>query len=193
MIWQFGVASDIGGRKEQQDRVEIISSPGGEEHLVVVADGMGGHHGGAEAAQAVIDTSRCFFESPGHGEDPLASLEQNCLRAHSVVHELGQGASPSPGSTCVMLYLSGDEACWAHVGDSRLYHFRNGKLMNRTSDHSMVQLLVAQGEMSEEEMANSPLQNQLYMRLGGGESPKPDLGATDAMQGDIFVLCSDGF
>jgi serine/threonine protein phosphatase PrpC len=93
----------------------------------------------------------------------------------------------------VLLYLNGPEAYWAHVGDSRLYHFRNGRLLNRTQDHSVAQLMVAQGRFKETDAATSALQNQLYMRLGGNELPDPDFGASEVEADDIFMLCSDGF
>lgn len=192
MAWRFGICSDIGGREEQQDRAQIFAGQERGDHLVVLADGMGGHHGGALAAQAVVDSSGHLFAAHGIA-DPLADLETHCLRAHEAVAELGDQEGQSPGSTCVMLYVAGDEAYWAHVGDSRLYHYRNGKLLNRTRDHSLVELLVARGELAEAEMASSPLQNQLYMRLGGEEVPKPDLGSAEVQRGDAFLLCSDGF
>jgi serine/threonine protein phosphatase PrpC len=192
MTWRFGTASDIGGRGEQQDRVEIIASPDGGDYLLVVADGMGGYQGGARAAQAVIDTARRFFET-GKVTDPLNALERLCAEAHQAILAIGDHEGQPPGSTCVLLYVSKDEASWAHVGDSRLYHFRNGTLLTRTIDHSMVQLLVARGEMAEADMATSPLQNQLYMRLGGKQPLSPILGAAEVREGDLFVLCSDGF
>ncbi len=192
MTWRFGIGSDIGGREEQQDRAEILAAGSGDAHLVVLADGMGGHHGGALAAQAVVDATRRLFEADGV-DDPLAALERYCVDAHRAVAGIGEPGEPAPGSTCVMLYVAGDAAYWAHVGDSRLYHYRKGRLLDRTRDHSLVQLLVSRGELAEEEMATSPLQNQLYMRLGGDDAPKPDLGSADVQKGDAFVLCSDGF
>lgn len=192
MAWRFGTASNIGGRDEQQDRVDIIASPDGDGYLLVVADGMGGYHGGALAAQAVIDSAKRFFET-ARVADPLDSLGKLCAQSHQAIADVDAQGSQPPGSTCVLLYLSADDAYWAHVGDSRLYHFRNGKLLTRTLDHSMVQLLVSRGEMSEAEMANSPLQNQLYMRLGGKQQPNPEFGAAEVQQGDLFMLCSDGF
>lgn len=192
LSWRFGLCSDIGGREEQQDRAAVFAAKDRDAFLVVLADGMGGHHGGARAAQAVIDTLRERFETEDVG-DPLSALETYCVEAHRAVSAVGEQGGQSPGSTCVMLYLSGDEACWAHVGDSRLYHYRNGMLLNRTQDHSLVQLLVSRGELTEEEMATSPLQNQLYMRLGGQEVPQPELGSAEVHKGDAFMLCSDGF
>jgi serine/threonine protein phosphatase PrpC len=192
MPWQFSLASDIGGRSEQQDCLEMLSLNSGDTHLVVVADGMGGHRNGALAARTVIETARRRFNA-GPTSDPRSFLQQLCLESHQGISVLGRNEPRSPGSTCVVLYLNGQEAYWAHVGDSRLYHFRDGQLLNRTQDHSVAQLMVSQGRLKETEAARSALQNQLYMRLGGNQPPEPDFGASEVEAADIFMLCSDGF
>jgi serine/threonine protein phosphatase PrpC len=192
MPWQFSLASDIGGRTEQQDCLEMLSLNSGDTHLVVVADGMGGHRDGALAARTVIETARRRFNA-GPISDPRAFLQELCLESHQGISKLGSDEPRSPGSTCVVLYLNGPEAYWAHVGDSRLYHFRNARLLNRTQDHSVAQLMVAQGRLTETDAATSALQNQLYMRLGGNEPPEPDFGASEVEADDMFMLCSDGF
>lgn len=192
MPWQFSMASDIGGRSEQQDRIDTLSSEHGDSHLVIVADGMGGHRDGALAAQAVIETARQHFNA-GPAADPRAFLEDLCLESHKAINDLGADEQHSPGSTCVLLYLNGPEAYWAHVGDSRMYHFRGGKLLNRTRDHSVAQLMVAQGRLDEADVDSNALQNQLYMRLGGNNIPTPELGASAVDHSEFFMLCSDGF
>jgi PPM family protein phosphatase len=192
MPWQFSLASDIGGRSEQQDCLEMLSLNRDDTHLVVVADGMGGHRDGALAARTVIETARRRFNA-GPISDPRAFLQELCLESHQGISKLGSDEPRSPGSTCVVLYLNGPEAYWAHVGDSRLYHFRNARLLNRTQDHSVAQLMVAQGRLTETDAATSALQNQLYMRLGGNEPPEPDFGASEVEADDMFMLCSDGF
>jgi PPM family protein phosphatase len=192
MPWQFSMASDIGGRSEQQDCMEMLSSDCGRAHLVVVADGMGGHRDGALAARTVIETARRHF-SNGEASDPRAFLRSLCLESHRAISGLGGDERRSPGSTCVLLYLKGPEAYWAHVGDSRLYHFRDGRLIGRTRDHSVAQLMVSQGRMQDSDATTKALQNQLYMRLGGNDLPEPDVGATEVEGDDVFMLCSDGF
>ena len=186
------MASDIGGRSEQQDRIDTLSSESGDTHLVIVADGMGGHRDGALAAQAVIETAKHHFNA-GPLSDPRAFLEHLCLESHKSISNLGGDEQQSPGSTCVLLYLNGPEAYWAHVGDSRMYHFSSDELLNRTQDHSVAQLMVAEGRLSEADVHTSALQNQLYMRLGGNNIPEPDFGASEVRDSELFVLCSDGF
>jgi serine/threonine protein phosphatase PrpC len=192
MLWQFSMASDIGGRNEQQDSVDILSSDSGDSHLIIVADGMGGHEGGALASKTVVETARQHFNN-ARDPDPEAFLSKLCLESHNAISALGADEQRSPGSTCVLLYLKGTDAFWAHVGDSRLYHFSNNELQQQTCDHSVVQLMVARGDMSEAEASTSSLQNQLYMCLGGSSLPVPDLGAHAAVHNELFILCSDGF
>ena len=192
MSWQFSMASDIGGRREQQDCLDRLSLNGSDSHLVIVADGMGGHRDGALAARTVIETARRRL-SKDKPSDPRAFLKSLCLESHQAIRELDVKDDRSPGSTCILLYVNGPEAYWAHVGDSRLYHFRNGELLNRTQDHSVAQLMVEQGRLKEGEVAGSTLQNQLYMRLGGDKTPQPGFGASVIEADDTLMLCSDGF
>ncbi len=188
--WQFGKASDLGGRTEQQDRVEILSDPKGGTHLLVLADGMGGHHNGALAAQAIVDTASRLFE--GRVEDPDGFLAELCVECHGALASIDGSGARSAGSTCVLLYLNAERAHWAHVGDSRLYLFRGGELIDRTFDHSVRRLMIEQGRVREGDPEAAALQNQLYMRLGGAQLPKPDLGFIEVKPGDLFMLCSDG-
>jgi serine/threonine protein phosphatase PrpC len=192
MSWRFSMALDIGGRKEQQDCMEILRSDVDDSHLIIVADGMGGHEGGALASRTVIETARKCFNND-RGPDPQQFLNELCLESHHAISALGEDETRSPGSTCVFLYLNGQEAYWAHVGDSRLYHFQNGKLLYRTQDHSVVQLMMDRGDMRESDVADSGIQNQLYMCLGGTTVPEPDHDAYAVEENELFMLCSDGF
>lgn len=193
MIWQAAKAEAIGGRKEQQDRVELFESRDGSERLLVLADGMGGHSGGAIAADAVVETARSLWRK--HILQPLAPeqlLRELIQSAHARINAEGEKKDISPRSTAVLLHITDHQANWAHVGDSRLYRFRGSDLVGRTLDHSVVQMLVDMGKVDEQEMATHPDQNRLTQSLGGDSDPEPDLESGQVEMGDGFVLCSDG-
>jgi PPM family protein phosphatase len=196
MKWYLEKAEHIGGRNEQQDNVAIFSTDNGKTHLLVVADGMGGHQGGRLASQTVIKSAQQAFEKYQSGQkitSPPKFLQYICELAHDNINQLEKQYGFSPHSTCVLLYIHNQKAWWAHVGDSRLYHFRHKKLLLRTKDQSVVQLFVDLGRITEEEMATHPDQGRLLSGLGGKEPVKPEFDQAIVRPGDSFVLCSDGF
>ena len=188
--WDRGAASQQGGRREQQDRWGVFQTPDQEGLLAIVADGMGGHLDGALGAQIVIDVARNFVQNSPDAlrADPPAALNQLCWRMHEAINSQSETAR----STVVMAWLDRRQAHWLNIGDSRLYHFRRGRRLMRTRDHSAVQLLMDLGEIDESEMASHPAQNRLYRCLGGAETPKPDAGHFAVQAGDLLALCSDG-
>jgi len=178
--WQFASATDIGGRSEQQDRLLVNADPAGGSQLLVVADGMGGHNDGALAAEMVIRAAAAGLGA-GPLQDPLVQMREMLIGVHRHIAALQPDAPHAPGSTCVMLYLEGCSAYWAHVGDSRLYHLREGRSIFVTCDHRAVD-------------SSDPGGNQgLYMCLGGRNPLQPETTACEVMPGDLFYLCSDGF
>ncbi len=185
----LAVHADIGGRKEQQDRVAAFR--GKEAHLLVLADGMGGHEGGALAAQMVIDVAANCFQTGG-ANTPTELLSSIVNGAHESINALGSEMGISPHSTCVLLHITATVATWAHVGDSRLYRFDHGHFVERTVDHSITELKRMQGRITEQDMKDHPDQNRLYEALGGNEPPQPDIGSKQAASGDGFLLVSDG-
>lgn len=192
MPWNFSKALDIGGRREQQDRVCVFNDHKRDRHLLVVADGMGGHLDGAKAAQTVLNVAQKQF-SLDQKSDPESFLEKLCAAAHRSINKLNVHGERSPGSTGVFLYLSGPEAYWAHIGDSRLYQFRDGAIRARTEDHTVDQLIRAQGSDGGGDSKARALASSLYKRLGGDSPAEPEFGATEALCGDVFLICSDGF
>ncbi len=189
------VAQHQGDRKEQQDRVALLPHPkGGGVALAVVADGMGGHTGGVLAAQQVIHTAGTNLgQFSARSELPRELLESSICEAHLLIKASRFINEKDPHSTAVMMLLQPGKASWAHCGDSRLYRFRGGRLMFRTTDHSYVEDLVSKGRISPEQALVHPNRNILLTSLGGNESPRIDHGETDDLQaGDAFVLCSDG-
>lgn len=188
--WDRGAASELGARREQQDRWGLFPLPDQDGLLAILADGMGGHLDGALGAQIAVEEARKFAHDAAlpSFSDPLSALGRLCQIMHEAINRQSENAR----STVVIVWLQGDRAHWLNIGDSRLYHLREGQRVMRTRDHSAVQLLMDLGEIDESEMATHPAQNRLYRCLGGEEPPKPDSGQMIVQPGDLLALCSDG-
>ena len=189
------VAQHQGDRQEQQDRVALFPHPrGGGVALTVVADGMGGHTGGALAAQQVIYTARNNLEQfSARSESSRSLLEASLNEAHLLIKASRFMNEKDPHSTAVMLLLQPGKVSWVHCGDSRMYRFRGDKPFFHTTDHSYVEQLVAKGKITQEQALVHPNRNILVTSLGGNEAPKIDFGESKDLQvGDSFLLCSDG-
>lgn len=190
-VWMTAHADHIGGRQEQQDRVAALANDGAV--LLVVADGLGGHKGGARAAETVVAAAADGWErQPPPWPDPARTLAAIRDDAHGRIRAIADSEGINPGSTCVFLYADAARASWLHVGDSRLYHFRDDILISRTRDHSMTQVLLEMGKIAEEEMATHPDQSRLLSALGGEDPPKETEDSVAIEPGDAFFLCSDG-
>lgn len=188
-------AQHQGDRKEQQDRVAIF--PHGRRKgvaLAVVADGMGGHTGGALAAAQVIHTTKNNLDHFAPADESAKCLLENSLReAHTMIKASRFMNEKDPHSTAVMLLLQPGTVTWGHCGDSRLYRFRDGEPIFRSVDHSYVEHLIAAGRLTHKEALVHPKRNVLITSLGGKEEPKFEFGAArDLADGDSFVICSDG-
>jgi serine/threonine protein phosphatase PrpC len=184
-----------GSRKVNQDR--IAYTYGRDTLLLVVADGMGGHAGGEIAAQiaARLFVERFHQEAKPVLLDPLKFLQESLERAHAALGSYANQFSmlETPRTTCVACVVQAGFAYWAHVGDSRLYLFRQGKLIGQTKDHSKVQYLVDQGLIGAEDVSVHPDRNKIFSCLGGMTDPVIDLSRrTPLHDGDVLVLCTDG-
>ncbi|HRP98699.1 MAG TPA: protein phosphatase 2C domain-containing protein [Rhodocyclaceae bacterium] len=189
------VARHTGDRREQQDRVGLFAHPRRPGTLLaVLADGMGGHSGGAMAAEQVVLKARQNFESYAPGcETPQNLLAGIVNEAHLVIRLTRFTSEKDPHSTAVVLLLQPDRVDWAHCGDSRLYHFRRAATASRSQDHSLVGELMRKGRLDAAAASNHPQRNVLLSCLGSEREPKIDFGrAAPLVAGDSFLLCSDG-
>ncbi|MDR1462766.1 MAG: protein phosphatase 2C domain-containing protein [Azoarcus sp.] len=189
------VARHIGDRKVQQDRVAILTHPSHPGALLVaLADGMGGQNGGAAAAEHVIAAAHRGLEAfTPATEQPERVLDATIHAAHGAIRMSQFANEQDPHSTIVMYMLYRGKTYWAHCGDSRLYHFRDRRLLARTNDHSLVGELQRRGKLSAEEALQHPQRNVLIACLGSDRPPRIEHGSSgDAVTGDRFLLCSDG-
>ena len=140
-------------------------------------------------------TAKQLFErySPDH-DDASALLTQIVQEAHIVIKLTAISSEQEPHSTIVAFIINPNGDChWVHAGDSRIYHFHNGRLVKRTMDHSYVQTLVDRGELTEEEANVHPQSNILMGCLGAEDDPPITHHVIDQLKpGDVLMCCSDG-
>lgn len=168
--------------------------------IFLVADGMGGAARGDLASRIVADTlpSLLIESSSDLPEPKIQAMAQiageSLLRLNS---HLFQQAESQPelrgmGSTVVLAWILGLEAVIAHLGDSRAYLLRKGRLHPLTRDHSLVQMLVNFGEIEPEEARTHPARNQITRCVGMQGEPIPEISIVELAPGDLVLLCSDG-
>ncbi len=185
----------LGARETNQDRVSVVVSE--QAALLIACDGMGGHSEGERAAvlaQALL-TER-FNQTPQPLFDPLGFLHLVLGAAHQKVVATGTGMplETRPRATCAVCLVQQRSAYWAHVGDSRVYHLRGGRVLTRTRDHSHVEVLVREGVISADQLQTHPMRNFVESCLGGEALvPEMSLSRRQALQaGDILLVCTDG-
>jgi len=184
-----------GSRKANQDRTSYGYTR--DSLLMVVADGMGGHLHGEVASHIAVQLLTEAFQREAKPAltDPLAFLQKSVLDAHYALQDYAKARDliESPRTTCVACVVQNAVAYWAHAGDSRLYHIREGKIQAQTRDHSRVQMLVDQGRVREEAVQNHPDRNKIFNCVGASTRPQVELSKpTPLRQDDTLILCSDG-
>lgn len=196
MQYEIGRVSLLGNRKNNQDRLGVAESHGGI--VLILGDGLGGKPGGELAAETLVKSVQ---HSLRHEimpvEEPENLLEQLIIKAHHAVRSMGANQNPpiEPGSTAVLCLIQNNKAWWAHVGDSRLYLFRDGLPIYRTQDDSYVEHLYQKGEISLEKRDGHPMRNYVTQCIGvmpAEPKVKVSKGA-ELQKGDTLLLCSDGF
>jgi len=186
------IQSKIGGRSENQDFYGTAQTPYGE--LIVVCDGMGGHNGGRHAAEVAVQV---ILEDVTKSEDtnPANALQIAITKANAAIWKESHANInlKGMGTTVVALLLTPEKAICCHVGDSRIYQLRKGKILHRTFDHSHVFELVKAGLITEEQARLSEKSNIITRGLGIRSTV--DIEITDNLyyqKGDRFMLCTDG-
>jgi serine/threonine protein phosphatase PrpC len=192
---EYAKVSALGDRSDNQDRAAVVAA----EHaaLMLVFDGMGGHSDGARAAETGLKVVQdLFMKATLPIFDPQGFLYMALSRAHDEVVSLGHGIAVDfrPRATCAICLVQEGGSFWAHVGDSRIYHVRDGQVLSRSRDHSHVEVLIQEGAITEEEALDHPMRNFVECCIGG-DSPIPDMSITGKKvlePGDTLLACSDG-
>ena len=187
--------SRVGGRANNEDRTTYCYSR--DALLMVVADGMGGHHYGEIAAQIAVQTLADTFQREAKPllADPFRFLQKSMTNAHHAIldYTTRHHLRDTPRTTCVACIVQDNVAYWAHAGDSRLYLMRDGRVIAQTKDHSRIRLLIEEGMISEAQAAFHPDRNKIYSCLGSPTPPEIEFSRkTPLNHGDILLLCSDG-
>ena len=196
MRFALAQATRIGGRANNEDRVGFWSTPGAA--LMAVADGLGGHLHGELAAEMAVELFGAVFrrEAQPRLADPALFLARAMAAAHAAIQREAQRLDlpETPRTVLVACVVQDGHAWWMHVGDCRLYLIREGRIMSRTRDHTVVQQLIDQGRIREEAVASHPERNRLLQCLGGYLAPMPEEAQRMRLaRGDVLLLCSDGF
>ena len=196
MKFQLAKQTRIGTRQVNQDSMGHWQTR--EALLLAVADGLGGHARGEVAAQLAISLLGKAFEREATPKlaDPDEFLARSLSAGHTAIMREGErlGLSETPRTVIVACVVQDGYAYWTHVGDCRLYYVRQGRIIYRTRDHTVVQQLIDSGRIREEAASSHPERNRLIQCLGGYQAPRPETPTRERLwKDDLLLLCSDGF
>jgi len=178
--------TDTGRQRRANEDSHLARAP-----LFVVADGMGGAQAGEVASRLAVESFQAGLGDVASPEAALAGLtEEANARIHELSHSHAEQAGM--GTTLTAVYVGEREISLAHVGDSRAYRLRGGRLERLTDDHSLVDELMRQGRLTPEEALEHPQRSVITRALGPEGSVEVDTRSYAARDGDVYLLCSDG-
>lgn len=180
--------TDVGLRRDTNQDSFFAEYP-----LFIVADGMGGHAGGEIASQRTVARLEALVGSEDVSREAIEGaleLVVGDIAAHPETTDEGTGTT----LTGLFLESVADDTHWValNIGDSRVYLLRDDRLVQVTTDHSVVQELIAAGKISPDEAEGHPYSNVITRAVGASELTAPDYVTIDVRVGDRFVICSDG-
>lgn len=183
---EFAFYSDVGGRANNED--SYLAKKADAFYLFIVADGLGGHDDGEVASRAVVDAIKESLTS-GQSTDVVRAVEY----ANEIVLARQELTLSKMKTTVALAYVGEEKTVISHVGDTRVYAFRKGKIVFQTMDHSASQLAVSAGEIELSEIRGHVDRNVLTRALGASERVKVDVTTLSNSEFDALLLCSDGF
>lgn len=189
---EYYMFTDKGGREINEDCVKTASY--GDSYCFVLCDGLGGHGRGEVASALVAESIAQRFAANGDSdtfiETALDEAQEKLLSEQKRLH-----APMEMKTTATVLTINGGEYKIGHIGDSRVYVFRKNKVLSRTLDHSVPQMLVLAGDIKEKHIRRHPDRNRLLRVMGvEWDSPRYEISESGTLKkGDAFLLCTDGF
>lgn len=176
-----------GRRQNNEDSVSLME--GGSSLLAIVADGLGGHDDGEIASGQVVTSLNRMLRTQMPDEDILVDAIR---QANQDIVDIQKPGRPMR-TTVAVLWIGDYSVVAANVGDSRIYQFRDGKIIYQSVDHSLAQMAVLVGEMDKSEIRTCKDRNKLVRVLGNEAAPRVDTELLNMKPGDRFLMCSDGF
>ncbi|MFM2163442.1 MAG: hypothetical protein RLZZ383_2954 [Pseudomonadota bacterium] len=201
MRWIASGVTDIGRRRDRNEDAYAVDDDRG---VYVVADGMGGHAGGAHASALAVTKVTTEFaaavraaddELPGARGAVVAAALRASVQAASariLAYAKDHPEFKGMGTTVVVLVADGAEAHLAHVGDSRIYRFRGQEVAQLTEDHSLVAQSIRDGLITPEQARTHRMRNVITRALGFDDAVDVEVRTESVAPGDVFLLCSDG-
>ncbi|NNV56944.1 PP2C family protein-serine/threonine phosphatase [Limnovirga soli] len=188
----FKTISSTGKREQNEDAFLTIEEAG----IFIVCDGVGGSNKGEIASNKTCDSIKNYFKDFDSETISISEIKKSIIQSEDFLTEYVNENPESEGmaTTLSFLKLSEQKSIIAHIGDSRVYHIREGKILFQTQDHSLVNELVASGFIKPEEAKSHPKKNVITKAIqGNGENAEPDFYETKDLQvNDYFLLCTDG-
>lgn len=191
--------SDIGLVRPNNEDV-FLSIP--EKRFFAIADGMGGHKAGEVAARETLENLKESLSKKFHlishqsknTEELIQDFHDAIIQANQWVYKLGQKHNhyQGMGSTLCCLHVAESSIVYAHVGDSRIYRFRNQKLEQLTNDHSLIRQWESQGDYEKKQKLAASYKNIITKAIGTHANVSPDVSSTTFQKEDLFFLCTDG-
>ena len=203
-IYKPQAITEIGKRPNQEDAIfPSLGNASSEDRLFIVCDGMGGHESGEVASNSVSQNISSFLKDANPDTFSIDDFRNALIYAYNQIDDINstsQNSEKKMGTTLTFLYLGNKHTIIAHIGDSRVYQLRpteNGAIdiIHKTNDHSWINLLLRNGDITEEEAKNHPLKNNITRAIQPNleDRCKATLYETcDVKDGDYFFLCSDG-
>ncbi|MDY6825685.1 MAG: Stp1/IreP family PP2C-type Ser/Thr phosphatase [Bacillota bacterium] len=187
------------GRERVRNEDSCFAVSDGKKALLVVADGMGGHKAGNVASSLAVATAENFWQNIDGRELPDREKTRQMVKdfiyeANGLILAEAAGSSTRKGmgTTITAVLLSGRQIIIGHVGDSRAYLINNNKIRLLTKDHSLIEQLIASGEIKPEDAINHPQRHILTRALGVERNPEVDILEMEVDKGAAILLCTDG-